>query len=49
MVRVKNEHLELYGHIAQPVSDESGAKICFKCTAGRCKEMTFIAEAFIDF
>jgi uncharacterized CHY-type Zn-finger protein len=29
--RIKNEHKELHGHMAQITTDESGATICFKC------------------
>ena len=29
--RVKNQHLERYGHLAQLAADENGVLICFKC------------------
>lgn len=29
--RLKNEHNELYGHLAQITTDESGKPVCFKC------------------
>jgi hypothetical protein len=29
--RIRNEHLALYGHLAQITTDEAGVYICFKC------------------
>ena len=29
--RVRNQHQELFGHMAQLTMDESGAVICFRC------------------
>lgn len=29
--KIRNDHRERYGHIAQFATDESGTKICFKC------------------